>query len=137
MLFDVVSLKGEHLSLKGEHLSLKGEHTGGGLSLHLCLEGRPPFLEGRAHRGALPSRKGALPSRKLKQHQTTSSFSCCSSPSKEGTAAVSVPAVGADPQQQASDTPSGVALSTPSPYSLVRNFRKMMIFVVISDTVTL
>ena len=26
MLFDVVSLKGEHLSLKGEHLSMKGEH---------------------------------------------------------------------------------------------------------------
>ena len=38
MLFDVVSLKGEHLSLKGEHLSLKGEH----FSLkgeHLSLKG--------------------------------------------------------------------------------------------------
>ena len=51
------------------------------------------FLEGRSsplcalppRKGAPPPRKGALPSRKLKQHQTTSSFSCCSSPSKEGT----------------------------------------------------
>ena len=35
------------------------------------------------------------------------------------------------------DTPSVLTLPTQSPYSFVSNFRKMMIFVVISDTVSL